>query len=361
MLRKILRVVGFLLAVALIVAYICYASNLARNHRATQQVEKVVISLVDSTATEVFATSEGIREQLHRKGVKIMNSSVDSVDAVFVSNNITSNGFVREANVYVTYSGEAHIEVLQHKPIARLMCGGLNSYVTAEGDVFSVPYGSAYYAPVITGCYRSFFSKRYGYEGRVDDSLNSLLDIQRFLLVDVGREMKTLKEKKSGCLSKRNELKNIHKKLFESSEAFQQRKVGAKMQLAECDEQLKKVEYERERLEKRRAAILTRKKKIAKYYDDFVNLLTFVEDINKDSFWSAEIVQFVADTTSLGEITLRLIPRSGDFVIEFGTLAERDEKLEKLRNFYDKGLSHLGWDRYRIVDLRYKKQVICTE
>ena len=42
-------------------------------------------------------------------------------------------------------------------------------------------------------------------------------------------------------------------------------------------------------------------------------------------------------------------------------VAERDEKLEKLRNFYDTGLSHLGWDRYRIVDLRYKKQVICTE
>ena len=69
----------------------------------------------------------------------------------------------------------------------------------------------------------------------------------------------------------------------------------------------------------------------------------------------------MADTTSTGEISLRLIPRSGDFIIEFGTLANSDEKLDKLHKFYDKGLSRIGWEQCKVVDVRYDKQVICTK
>ena len=104
-----------------------------------------------------------------------------------------------------------------------------------------------------------------------------------------------------------------------------------------------------------------RQKKLNERYNDFTNLINFVTKVEEDSFWGAEIVQFVADTISTGEISLRLIPRSGDFIIEFGTLADGEHKLEKLQEFYDKGLSRMGWDRFRIVDVRYDKQVICTE
>ena len=98
-----------------------------------------------------------------------------------------------------------------------------------------------------------------------------------------------------------------------------------------------------------------------KKYDDFVNLINFVTEVDNDSVWSAEVVQFVADTTSLGAISLRLVPRSGDFIIEFGTIDNGAEKLAKLEHFYEAGLSHIGWDKYRVVDVRYNKQVICTE
>ena len=36
-----------------------------------------------------------------------------------------------------------------------------------------------------------------------------------------------------------------------------------------------------------------------------------------------------------------------------------DEKLTKLYKFYDKGLPHVGWERYKVVDVRYDKQIIC--
>ena len=86
-----------------------------------------------------------------------------------------------------------------------------------------------------------------------------------------------------------------------------------------------------------------------------------VEQIKDDSFWGAEIVQFVADTTTMGDITLRLVPRSGDFIIEFGTLGNGEEKLSKLQRFYDNGLSSIGWSEYKTIDVRYDKQVICTK
>ena len=102
-------------------------------------------------------------------------------------------------------------------------------------------------------------------------------------------------------------------------------------------------------------------KKLQKSYDDFMNLINFVSRVRNDEFWGAEVVQFVASTTPSGEISLRLVPRSGDFIIEFGTLADREEKLAKLQLFYDKGLSRIGWGVYKTIDVRYDKQVICKK
>ena len=87
----------------------------------------------------------------------------------------------------------------------------------------------------------------------------------------------------------------------------------------------------------------------------------FVDQIGQDSHWNEEITQFDIRSNSLGEISMRMLPRSGDFAIEFGTLSDRDVKLAKLRKFYDKGLSHIGHSYYKSVDVRFDKQVICTK
>ena len=181
-------------------------------------------------------------------------------------------------------------------------------------------------------------------------------------LAKLGDEFRALRSKSASCSQRKAELRKDRKrKILESKASHEQRKVAIDMDIAKCNEQLHGFTVEREQLERRQRAIEMRKKKLQKKYDDFRNLLKFVEEIEDDSFWRAEVVQFVADTTSTGEISLRLIPRSGDFVITLGTLSARVEKMKKLQKFYDNGLSHLGWDRFRSIDLRYSKQVICTE
>ena len=359
MLRKLLRISGFLIGCGVVCAYIWYASYLAQQHHAEQKVEEVVIS-IDSTATQLFVTSEQIRRQLKRGGFRIENELVDSVDAVKISDYIARNGFVREADVYATYSGKVYINVKQHEPMVRLLCEGLNSYITSEGEIFRSPQGSAYYTAVVTGTYRPMFALNY--EGNIASRYASMMAKEEEKLKKLGEEFAKLKSERSEWRDRRSDLLEKSKQgIFESSENHRQRKVGIGVEIAKCNEKLKQLAAHKTTLEKRQQRIENGKKKLQKKYDDFVNLINFVDRVESDSFWSAEVVQFVEDTTSTGAINMRLVPRSGDFVIEFGTLADCDDKLQKLQTFYDDGLAHMGWNQYRIVDVRYNKQVICTK
>ena len=358
--RKILRLLGFLMGWSVVFAYIAYASHLAHEHRAKQRVSDVVITMSNIDDMRLFATKERISAQLTRGGFKVKDKLVDSVDAVKLSEYIARNGYVKSVNVYTTYSGVLHIDVKQHEPVMRLMCGGHNSYITAEGDIFRSPRGASCYLPVVTGSYKTIFASNY--EGTAQANLASKMKVEDDKLVKLRGEFEALRKERSSCLHRRSGLKKeMEKKLFESKKSWKQRKVGISMDIAKCDEELKRLAHSRTKLEARRLVIEKRKKKLQKSYDDFANLINFVSSIREESFWSAEVVQFVADTTSTGAISLRLVPRSGDFIIEFGTLDNSAEKLAKLEHFYDAGLSHIGWDKYKVVDVRYNKQVICTE
>ena len=358
--RKIGRVVGAILGWGVVLAYILYASHLAQEHHAEQRVEEVVISISDSTATQLFVTSEQIGKQLKRGGFRFKEIAVDSIDAVKISDYIARNGFVQEANVYTTYSGKVYIDVKQHEPIVRLLCGGLNSYATPEGDIFISPRNSAYYATIVTGSYKPMFSADY--EGNMLSHYTFMCDAENDKLLVLNKEFVATKQERGDCVGRKSELRKKSKKgIFESDEKHRQRKVGIEVEMKKCNEKLREIASKMAAIERQQQRVELRKKKLQKRYADFGNLINFVAQINDDSFWSAEIVQIVADTISTGDITLRLVPRSGDFVVEFGTLEDGDEKLSKLRNFYDNGLSHIGWSTYKKVDLRYDKQVICTE
>ncbi|MBO4935701.1 MAG: hypothetical protein J6C94_02890 [Alistipes sp.] len=358
--RKIGRLVGVILGWGVVLAYILFASHLADEHRAEQQIDEVIISMADSTEMHRFASSEQIRRQLKKGGFRIEKLAVDSVDAVKISDYISRNGFVRDVDVYATYSGKVYIDVKQHEPVARLLCGGLNSYITAEGEVFRSPQGAAYYAAVVTGAYRPLFGAKY--EGAISQHFTSLVERENNKLSKLGEEFDILKQKRSRCASRRSELRKDRKQgLFESDDDYKYRYEGLMKDIGRCDDTLKMYASQRKRLEQRQIAIEARKKKLQKKYDDFANLLTFVTRVSEDSFWGAEVVQIVADTTSTGEISLRLVPRSGNFIVEFGTLENEKQKLDKLHNFYNEGLSHIGWEEYRVIDVRYDKQVICTK
>jgi len=83
----------------------------------------------------------------------------------------------------------------------------------------------------------------------------------------------------------------------------------------------------------------------------------FIEQIEKDDFWANQITQI----RIFPNYELSLTPRVGNHTIRLGKLDNADQKLEKMRTFYRKGLPYIGWNRYSTIDLRYRNQVVCTK
>jgi len=79
--------------------------------------------------------------------------------------------------------------------------------------------------------------------------------------------------------------------------------------------------------------------------------------LRQDPFWDAQIVQIFVEPS--GEWLL--IPRVGDYEIEFGLPNDVEEKLDRLKLFYKKALPKAGWEKYSSISVKYKKQIICTK
>lgn len=87
------------------------------------------------------------------------------------------------------------------------------------------------------------------------------------------------------------------------------------------------------------------------------DLLRLVRAINASEFWKAQVEQI--DVTKDGEI--RLVPRVGDHLLILGNADNVDKKLERLMNFYEKGLDNIGWNKYRSISVAYENQVVCRK
>ena len=82
-----------------------------------------------------------------------------------------------------------------------------------------------------------------------------------------------------------------------------------------------------------------------------------VEYINDDSFWSAQIDQIYVDNND----QIDLIPRVGNQVIHLGTNENIEGKLRNLAAFYDKVLPEVGWNKYSVINLEFKDQIVCKK
>lgn len=87
------------------------------------------------------------------------------------------------------------------------------------------------------------------------------------------------------------------------------------------------------------------------------DLLAVVNAIDKSDFWKAQVEQI--DVTRDGEI--RLVPRVGDHLLILGTAQDVEDKLQRLENFYRKGLDNVGWNKYLSISVAYENQVVCKK
>jgi cell division protein FtsQ len=86
-------------------------------------------------------------------------------------------------------------------------------------------------------------------------------------------------------------------------------------------------------------------------------LLKLAVYIHADPFWKSQIVQVYIN----GNGEFELIPRVGSHIILFGTGKQMENKFFKLKTLYREGFSHMGWNQYEVINLKYNNQVICTK
>ena len=86
-------------------------------------------------------------------------------------------------------------------------------------------------------------------------------------------------------------------------------------------------------------------------------LYKFALFLRENAFWDNQIEQICVFPNR----DVELIPRLGRFRIVLGPLTDFEEKLHKLKLFYDQAIPKVGWEKYSVINLEYKNQIVCTK
>lgn len=87
-------------------------------------------------------------------------------------------------------------------------------------------------------------------------------------------------------------------------------------------------------------------------------LYNLIQFVRKDDFLNALVDQVYVTQ----ENEIEIIPVSGMHTICFGKADDRiEEKFNRLKIFYKEGLSKVGWNKYKSIDLKYNNQVVCEK
>lgn len=84
----------------------------------------------------------------------------------------------------------------------------------------------------------------------------------------------------------------------------------------------------------------------------------FIQD---DEFWDNQLEQIHVTLDNEHKRVIELVPRIGQQIIYLGSVDNYESKLHRLKTFYDKAMSTVGWNKYKKINLEYNNQIICTK
>ena len=90
---------------------------------------------------------------------------------------------------------------------------------------------------------------------------------------------------------------------------------------------------------------------------DISEVLQLANYIASDLFWKSQITQIFVTKDK----EIELIPRVGNHIIVFGDFSNYEEKFENLYLFYKKGVTQVGWNNYKEINLKFKNQIVCVK
>ena len=87
------------------------------------------------------------------------------------------------------------------------------------------------------------------------------------------------------------------------------------------------------------------------------DLYEFALFLQKNDFWNDQIAQIYVRSPN----DIEIIPRVGSHRILLGSLDNYEKKLKHLRLFYEQVIPKMGWEKYSVINLKYKNQIVCTK
>jgi cell division protein FtsQ len=78
--------------------------------------------------------------------------------------------------------------------------------------------------------------------------------------------------------------------------------------------------------------------------------------IRSNEFWDAQIEQIYVNE----KYEIELVPRVGNHTILLGNSENLEEKMENLMIFYKEATNKTGWEKYSMINLKFKDQVVGT-
>jgi cell division protein FtsQ len=87
------------------------------------------------------------------------------------------------------------------------------------------------------------------------------------------------------------------------------------------------------------------------------NIYTLLDYLNNDVFYKTFIQQIHMDAS--GELTL--IPILGDQKLRIGTIDDLDDKMKRLKIFYEEAMPYEGWKKYNSISVKYRGQIVCKK
>lgn len=362
-LKKIGMAFGYGLLLVAIVVVMCYAHIGARDHRESQRISGFVIH-IDGNGNHMLIDTESMYKWFAKHGVSPKGKSIAELDLAALERVALEHSAVESCNAFVTYDGRIEMTIIQREPIARLrLDGGYDHYIANDGVLFRASDGYAAYVPVITGSHRLIVDRDFS--GNVFRYIaDSIAALERRIV--------EIEHKKYPVLSDRKQIKKrdksvqdstVKKPFWISKETYEARKENLKLfkeahnqkylkEDAVLVKQLDKLSNMQERLRHNITSLES-------INADFERLVEFIKSALADSFWSAEITQLVLTSGDKGAIHIAIVPRSGDYTIDLGDTHNLTQKLQNTRDFYDKVLRNVGWDKYSRISVRYDGQVVC--
>ncbi|MDR1601299.1 MAG: cell division protein FtsQ [Tannerella sp.] len=87
------------------------------------------------------------------------------------------------------------------------------------------------------------------------------------------------------------------------------------------------------------------------------DLYKFALFLQKHEFWNSQIEQIYVHPNK----EVELVPRIGNQRIILGDFSNFKEKMDKLQLFYEQVIPKTGWEKYDIINLKYRDQIVCTK